>query len=221
MAGDAITVSPGRPAATSLCVPGDPSSAAFLVVAAALAPGSDLALENVGLWPRRTGFLQALQRAGACIQVAASAETGADPVGSLRVQSGPLDAFEIQAQDVPDLVDEVPVLALAAARAHGTSRFSGLSELRVKESDRIAGVARLLGACGVPVTVSGDALEITGVTEFSAPPPRGHDDHRLALTAAVARHLHGCAGLPDEPSAAVSWPGFSSTLARLAATDAS
>ena len=214
--GDACRVHPGRPLAARIDVPGDPSAAAFLVVAALLTPGSELELEHVGLWPRRTGFLRVLRRAGADIVVQPREGTGLDPVGSLRVRAGPLRPLEVAPDEVPDLVDEIPALALAAARAEGHSRFAGLAELRVKESDRVATVARLLADLGVPVGVAGDELSVTGVARFSDLPRGAHDDHRLALVAAIARHVHGAPPAPDEPSAAVSWPGFGGILAALA-----
>ena len=225
----AVTVHPGRLTATHLDIPGDPSSAAFLVVAALLTPGSDVWLRDVGLWPRRTGFLRALERAGADVMVlrraaadgtggAADASAGSaapDPSGDLRAGSSELHAFEIAPEDVPDLVDEIPVLALAAARARGTSRFGGLRELRFKESDRIAGVAELLASLGARVEVEGDTLSITGVAVLRAParPPR-FDDHRLALTAAVAAASGGWP-LPALDAADISFPGFAALLARL------
>jgi 3-phosphoshikimate 1-carboxyvinyltransferase len=220
----AVTVHPGRLAAARLDIPGDPSSAAFLVVAALLTPGSDVWLRGVGLWPRRTGFLRALERAGADVMVlrraeaapvAADAGASADPVGDLRAGASELRAFEIAPEDVPDLVDEIPVLALAAARAHGTSRFAGLRELRFKESDRIAGIAELLAAMGARVAVEGDALSITGVPALRAPSRRPRsDDHRLALTAAVAATSAGWP-LPPLDAADISFPGFADVLGRL------
>jgi 3-phosphoshikimate 1-carboxyvinyltransferase len=236
-----VTVHPGRPRGTELVVPGDPSSAAFLVVAALLAPGSDLILRDVGLWPRRVGFLDVLEHAGADVMVTRRAwddtTTGAaprplgetantlpvppghrqasDPRGDLRAGGSELSAFEISPEQVPDLVDEVPILALAAARARGTSRFAGLSELRVKESDRVTGTAELLAALGVPVEVGDDTLTITGVDAFTRPGrPLDFDDHRLALTAAVACLVSGWP-LPPLSAAEVSFPGFADLVARL------
>ncbi|MCB9898928.1 MAG: 3-phosphoshikimate 1-carboxyvinyltransferase [Planctomycetes bacterium] len=219
----AVTVHPGRPRGTTIDVPGDPSAAAFLVVAALLVPGSELVLRDVGLWPRRTGFLRALDRAGADVtplRVRAADDASDDPRGDLRVVCGELEAFEIAPDDVPDLVDELPALAIAAARARGTSRFAGLGELRVKESDRVLALAELLATLGVPVRVDGDALTITGVTRFVAAPSTGHDDHRIALAAAVARLVMGAALPAEIPSADVSFPGFVGAVERLRAPSA-
>jgi len=228
----AATVHPGRPRGASLSIPGDPSSAAFLVAAALLRPGSEVWLRDVGLWPRRTGFLRALERAGAGVMVmrreaageadharlAARGEADTDPRGDLRATGAELSAFDIAPEDVPDLIDELPILALIAARARGTSRFAGLGELRVKESDRVATIAALLAALGVPVEVGADRLTISGVEAFARPsrwPPL--DDHRLALTAAVAAAASGWP-LPDLTAAEVSFPGFAARLATLEAT---
>ena len=237
----AATVWPGALRGADLDVPGDPSSAAFVVVAALLIPGSEVWVRDVGLWPRRSGAFAALERAGADLMLlqrgrGAAAAPGHDaatrrlpaadddPRGDIRAGASALRAFDIAPRDVPDLVDEIPILALAAARASGTSRFAGLSELRVKESDRIAGIAALLAALGVPVEVTGDELAITGV-EALAPPPADLaarvdlSDHRLALTAAVAAAVTGHAGDAGDvsASAAVSFPGFTSLLAGLRA----
>lgn len=212
----AVTVQPARPRAARLDIPGDPSSAAFLAVAALLVPGSDLVLRDVGLWPRRTGFLRALERADAAITVLARRGTGdeaGDPRGDLRVAASSLRAFSIAAEDVPDLVDEVPVLAVAASLARGTSRFAGLAELRVKESDRVTAIADLLRPLGVPVTRDGDTLCITGVDRLRGPPPDvDHADHRMALAAAVARLSMGLPLPATLPAADISFPGFAAVI---------
>lgn len=251
----AVTVHPGALRGAELDVSGDPSSAAFALVAALLVPGSELWLRDVGLWPRRTGALRALQAAGADLMVlhrrataelafagpvagaarvtsvpaalGQTAETRAfagppddEPRGDLRAGGGELRAFDIAPEDVPDLVDELPILALAAARARGTSRFAGLAELRVKESDRVATSARLLDALGVPVQVEADGLRIEGVARFREPARWPvFDDHRLALCCAVAARIEGWEPPPAEVLAAadVSWPGGAGALAGLRA----
>ncbi len=229
------TVHPGPLHAADVDVPGDPSSAAFLLVAAALVPGSDIRIRDVGLWPRRTGVLRALERAGAGVMVLArqldagadSRELGTtamgqggvpargDPRGDLRMGHAELTAFDIAPEDVPDLVDELPILAVAAARARGTSRFAGLAELRHKESDRLATIATLLESLGGRVDVVDDGLVIEGVESFSVPAdPPVFDDHRLALAQAVAHRSVG-APLPDLSSSSVSFPGFEKLLGAL------
>ncbi|MFT7462901.1 MAG: 3-phosphoshikimate 1-carboxyvinyltransferase [Pseudohongiellaceae bacterium] len=196
----AVTVYPGALHGAEIDVFGDPSSAAFLVVAALLVPGSQLVLNNVGLWPRRTGFLRALAEAGAEIEVLSRRTS----CGDLLVCSRPLQAFEITPNDVPDLVDEVPVLALAAALAQGT----GLAELRLKESDRVAATAKMLQSLGVEVALTEDELTIVGTDDLRGHADCDHDDHRLAMTAAIARLVSGEALPKDVPAAAISWPGF-------------
>jgi 3-phosphoshikimate 1-carboxyvinyltransferase len=249
----ATTVHPGRPRAATLDVPGDPSSAAFAIVAALLAPRSELWVRDVGLWPRRTGFLRVLLAADAGLMVlrrratsalafagpmaGAARETGGevalgetaetrawagpahdDPRGDLRAVGCELSAFDIAPEDVPDLVDEVPILALAAARARGTSRFAGLAELRVKESDRVATIAELLCALGITVRVLDDGLEIDGAPQWREPSRWPvFDDHRLALCCAVAALVEDWALPPGASLAAagVSWPGGVEALAAL------
>ncbi len=218
------TVFPGPLRGASVDVPGDPSAAAFVVVSTLLTPGSEVWVRDVGLWPRRTGFLRALERAGADVMVLRrdardGAPQPADPRGDLRAAfAGRLKAFDIGPTDVPDLVDELPILALAAALADGTSRFGGLAELRLKESDRVATVAALLQELGVPVSVVGDELRITGVPVLTAAAaPDVSADHRLELTAAVAAQVCG-RERPVGAAADVSFPGFGALLAGLRGT---
>lgn len=210
----AVTVRPSALVGAAIDVPADPSAAAFMIVGASLLPGSELVLQDVGLWPRRTGFLAALARAGADIEVLSrrGGQAGADPRGDLAVRATRLRAFDIAPADVPDLVDEVPVLALAAGLAEGTSHFAGLAELRLKESDRVAAVAEMLAALGVTVELTADALTIVGSSELSGAARCDHHDHRLAMTATVARLVSGHE-LPGEvPAASISWPGFLDAL---------
>jgi len=219
----AVTVVPGSLRAADVDVPGDPSSAALVVAAGLLVPGSHVHLVDVGLWPRRTGFLRALARAGADIVVSSRScdDQAADPRGDLIVRAGPLRAFDIAPEDVPDLIDEVPVLALVAALAEGTSRFAGLGELRWKESDRIEATAAMLSALGVRVELGDEELLITGAGRLTGRADCDHPDHRLAMTATIARLANGEALPPSVPAADISWPGFLPTLERLLAAGAS
>lgn len=180
----------GRPMLTAadIVVPGDPSSAAFPIIAALIVPGSAVTIENVGLNPLRTGLFTTLQEMGADLTVASERVEGGEPVGDLIVRAGPLKAVEVPRRRVPSMVDEFPVLAVAAAFATGTSRFRGLSELRVKESDRLAATAALLTVNGIAVEIDGDDLIIHG---SGGQPPAGgglvetHMDHRIAMSALV------------------------------------
>ncbi len=213
----AVTVHPGPLRGATLDVPGDPSSAAFPLLAALLVPGSELWLRDVGLWPRRTGFLRALLAASAGLMILRR-RADDEPRGDLRAVGGELVAFDITPADVPDLIDEVPLLALAAARARGTSRFAGLAELRVKESDRVATMRELLMALGVTVRVRDDGLEIDGVSRLREPARWPvFDDHRLALCCAVAAVSEGWPLPPAEALAAgeLSYPGFAAELEAL------
>jgi len=234
------TVEPGPLRGADVRVPGDPSAAAFLAVAAAIVPGSRLVLRDVGLWPRRTGFLRALERAGVPIVIAQrrgrapgavplggtamteGAARGRDPHGDLLVSHGPLAAFDVAPADVPDCVDEIPILAVAAACAEGTSTFAGLGELRVKESDRVAAIAGMLDDLGVCVALDEDVLRITGRPEGFARGAtlrgtRGERDHRMVMAAIVAglRAPEGEGVEVEAGAAEVSFPGFGQVLAAL------
>ena len=159
----AITVG-GQPEliAASVVVPGDPSSAAFPAVAALLVPGSEVTLRNVGMNPLRAGLYETLVEMGADIVFTDAGEAGGEPVSDLRVRAGPLKGVTVPAERAPRMIDEYPILAMAAACAEGTTRLLGLGELKVKESDRLAMIAAGLDACGVKIEVGEDSLTIHG-----------------------------------------------------------
>ena len=177
--------------AMDVTVPGDPSSAAFFLVAASIVPGSDLVIENVGLNPTRAGIVTVLKQMGADIEELNAREVGGEPVADLRVRHAPLTGIEVDPAIVPSMVDEFPVLFVAAAFAEGTTVCTGLEELRVKESDRIAVMAAALTAAGANVEEQEDGLTIHGT---GGEPLRGtsnarvktHLDHRIAMSMAVA-----------------------------------
>jgi 3-phosphoshikimate 1-carboxyvinyltransferase len=194
-------------------VPGDPSSAAFLVAAGLLAESGTLRVTGVGLNPTRTGFLRVLDRMGARITVSARGERCGEPVGDLSVCPGSLQATTVQAEEIPGLVDEVPVLAVLASRALGQTRFHEVGELRVKESDRLALLAENLRAIGVAAAAEGNTLSVEGANN----PPRGSvrtaADHRIAMAFAVLNVVKGArVKLDNLACAAVSFPGFEATL---------
>ena len=198
-------------------VPGDLSSAVFWLALAAGTPDSELTLEGVGLNPSRTAVLGALARAGASIQTDAAAGTAGEPVGTITIRSGTPASFEIDPAEAPLLIDEIPALAALAAMQPGvTLRVRGARELRVKESDRIAMLARGFRALGVPVDEYDDGFAITG-----GPPTGGTadaaGDHRLAMAFAIAgtraRHPVMIAGAD---AVGVSYPGFFAELEALA-----
>jgi 3-phosphoshikimate 1-carboxyvinyltransferase len=194
-------------------VPGDPSSAAFLVGAALLAEGGTLRIAGVGLNPTRTGFLRVLERMGGGVTVEAQGDRGGEPAGDLLVRPASLVGTEVRAEEIPGLIDEIPLLAILASRARGITRFHEVGELRVKESDRLGLLASNLRGVGATASVDGDVLVIEGGER----PPAGRvvteADHRIAMAFAVLGSLPGARVRVDNMAcAAVSFPGFSDAL---------
>ncbi|MEB3263076.1 MAG: 3-phosphoshikimate 1-carboxyvinyltransferase [Synechococcus sp.] len=214
-----VTVTPGAILrGQPVVVPGDISSAAFWLVAGAITPGADLTIENVGLNPSRTGILEVLLQMGASIEVLNARDVAGEPVGDLRVCHGPLQPFEIGGDLIPRLVDEIPVLAVAACYAEGVSRIRDAEELRVKETDRLMVMARQLGAMGARLEEFSDGLVITGPTELHGAELDSETDHRVAMSLAVASlGARSDSQLARWEAAAVSYPGFWDDLARLRA----
>ncbi len=203
--------------AQEVFVPGDPSSAAFFLVGALGCPKSQLRLAAVGVNPTRLGLVQALRRMGAKVAIEGEREASGEPIGDLVVSTATsLSATEIPSAEIPALVDEVPVLALAATRAAGTTRIVGASELRVKESDRLAGTARLLRAFGAKVEESGEGLAIEGGGELRGARVSSGGDHRLAMTAAIAGcFASGETVIEDVACVETSYPGFFEDLEKV------
>jgi 3-phosphoshikimate 1-carboxyvinyltransferase len=202
--------------AFAMRVPGDASSAAFLAGVAVLAQGGALDIENVGLNPTRTGYLAVLERMGARFEVRPAGDTMGEPVGSLLVRPASLRAVTVQPHEVPALIDEIPLLAVLASRASGESVFSGVAELRVKESDRLTLLADNLRALGVQAEAGPDTLRVVG----SDRPPRGRvetaRDHRLAMAFSVLNTVPGAEiHLSERASVAVSYPSFFRDLRRV------
>jgi 3-phosphoshikimate 1-carboxyvinyltransferase len=173
--------------AADIVVPGDPSSAAFPIVAALLVAGSKITIPGVGLNPLRTGLLVCLEEMGADIVIRNHRIEGGEPVGDLEVTGGALRAVDVPGERAPSMIDEYPVLAVAAACASGTTRLRGLKELRVKESDRLAATAALLSANGAKVEIEGDDMIIhgSGVRPAGGGFVKTHMDHRIAMSAIV------------------------------------
>jgi len=195
-------------------VPGDFSSAAQLLVAAALIPGSDLTVHDVGLNPRRTGLLDVLERMGARVSVFNRRRAGRERVGDVQVQHAELVAAELDADEVPSLVDELPLVALLAAHARGETIVRGAKELRVKESDRIEAVTDLLRATGAHVRSREDGWVVTGVpARLRGGRVDARGDHRIAMLGAVVG-LASREGVDIEgaDSVAISFPGFYDVL---------
>jgi 3-phosphoshikimate 1-carboxyvinyltransferase len=218
-AGTEVLVRPGSVLrGQPVTVPGDISSAAFWLVAGAITPGAELTIENVGLNPSRTGILEVLQAMGARIAVLNQRDVAGEPVGDLQVSHGPLQAFTIGGDLIPRLVDEIPVLAVAACHAEGTSRIADAGELRVKETDRLAVMARQLQAMGARIEEHADGLTIPGSQSLHGADLDSETDHRVAMSLAVASVVaRGDSRLGRAEAAAVSYPGFWDDLARLRA----
>jgi 3-phosphoshikimate 1-carboxyvinyltransferase len=201
-------------------VPGDLSSAAFLLVAGALVPGSDVTVERVGLNPTRTGVLDALAALAADIEVEQTGEAMGEPLGRVRVRyAGLLRAARIAGELALRSIDEIPALAVACALAEGRSEFADLSELRVKESDRIACIARELARAGIAVTEASDGFAVSGT---GGRPPRGgrvrpDGDHRIAMAAAVLGLLSEEETQIPSADIATSFPTFAEILRGLGA----
>lgn len=203
----------------SFRVPGDASSAAFFICAACIIPGSDVTAEGILLNPTRTGFLNVLRRMGALVEIIPQGDEP-EPWGDVRARFSPdLAACRINAEEIPSLVDEVPILALVATKAKGTTVFDGVGELRVKESDRLAAVAEQLGLMSARVTIEGDSLLVEGPTDLNAPPKlRSFGDHRIAMMLRLAGLAAGAEPLIEgESSTSISYPGFRETLRGLSA----
>ena len=198
-------------------VPGDPSSAAFLLVAAALVPGSDITIQDVGLNPTRTGLLDALARMGAALEVEPVDRTaGGEPFGRIKVRHAALRATSVTPGEVPRLIDELPLVALAATQAEGTTEVRGAVELRVKESDRIGGLAAGLRALGGAVDELPDGLVVHGPTPLHGGTCDARGDHRLAMTFAVAGLIaDGPVRVLGGDLVGDSFPGFERALAAL------
>lgn len=186
-----VTVTGGSAVAPlKMKIPGDVSSAMYLIVAAALIPGSDLTIASVGLNPTRTGALEVLREMGADISWEVTGSEAGEPVGTVSIRASSLRAVRIEGGDlIPRLIDELPILAVAATQAEGETIIADAAELRVKESDRIAALADGLSTLGAPVEARPDGLVITGSRSLQGGTVASHGDHRIALSLAVAGQI--------------------------------
>ena len=202
-----------------LLVPGDPSAAAFLAVAASIVPGSDILIENVGINPHRIGLYKVLAEMGADIAFENRREASGEPVADLRVRHAALRGVDIPPEIAPSMIDEYPIFFIAAAFAQGRSTAAGLHELRVKESDRLAAMAEGLRAIGANAAEAEDSIVIQGAA--GEPLPGGATvatrlDHRIAMSFAVAAlGSRAAIALDDFAPVQTSFPGFAETLALL------
>lgn len=214
----ASVIGPSQLTGQSVVVPGDISSAAFWLVAASILPGSDLVIENVGVNPTRTGILEALHQMEADITLENERIVAGEPVADLHVKSAPLKAGLIEGTLIPRLIDEIPILAIAAAFAKGTTVIKDAEELRVKESDRISAMATQLAAMGAKVSERPDGLEVTGGEALTGQTVESFGDHRIAMSLAIAAlAAQGTSHIQSAESAAISYPDFIQTLTQLVA----
>ncbi|NTW05590.1 MAG: 3-phosphoshikimate 1-carboxyvinyltransferase, partial [Peptococcaceae bacterium] len=194
----------------------DISSAAFFMVAAAITPNSDLTINNVGINPTRDGIIEALKSMGADIQIHNPRITNGEPVADIRVKSSKLKGTVIQGNIIPRLIDEIPVLAVAAAAAQGETQIKDAEELKVKESNRIASVARNLRSFGVDIKEMNDGLKILPGGKLTCAKINPGLDHRIAMSMAVAGMIaEGETVIDDFSIADVSFPGFLEILERV------
>lgn len=203
----------------TIVVPGDPSSAAFFIVAALIVPGSDITIANVGLNPTRAGLIEVLQAMGGNIELLDARDVGGEPVADLRVRHSALKGIDVDPAVAPSMIDEFPVLFVAAAFAEGRTTTTGLDELRVKESDRLSVMAAGLKAIGARVEESEDGLIIDGTGGDPLPGGAtiaGHLDHRICMSFAIAGLVSAApVTIDDMAPVATSFPNFETLLAEL------
>jgi 3-phosphoshikimate 1-carboxyvinyltransferase len=199
--------------ASSLSVPGDLSSAAFLLVAAAILPGSAVTVRDVGLNPTRTGILDALRNFGAEVAIENEREESGEPVGDVTVRAAGRNPLDLSGPLVVRTIDELPLIAVLGAFAEGETVIADAGELRVKESDRIATLAAGLSAMGVSVETAPDGMSVKGPAEIHGGAVDSAGDHRIAMALAVAGlAAEGPTEISGWESAAVSYPGFETVL---------
>ncbi|MDF7637341.1 3-phosphoshikimate 1-carboxyvinyltransferase [Leuconostocaceae bacterium ESL0958] len=213
-----ITIHPGQSLqGQNLTVPGDISSAAFWLVAAAIVPNSQITVHNVGLNPSRTGLLRVLERAGADMTLT-NVSQAAEPAADITIRTSQLRPFAIEAAEIPSLVDEIPILALLAAAAPGRSTISGAEELRLKESDRLHAISTEFNKLGIELQEKADGLVIDGGRPFTQPtqPLNSYQDHRIAMTLRIASLvLAAPVTIQDFDCINISYPSFADDLAKV------
>jgi 3-phosphoshikimate 1-carboxyvinyltransferase len=218
---DALVVTPGPLRACNLEVPGDPSSAAFFLAAAALIPGSQVCVEGVSANPSRCGFQELLARIGAPLELRLRDPLAPEPVADLTVAFADLSSFTVSAAQIPYLVDEIPLIALVATQARGHSVIQGIHEARLKETDRVAGSLEELGRMGARISVIGDDLHIEGPTPLVGAALDARGDHRLAMMLSLAALMaRGESSLTGWDCVSKSFPGFFQVLDYLLAPSA-
>ncbi|UJB71151.1 3-phosphoshikimate 1-carboxyvinyltransferase [Acaryochloris sp. 'Moss Beach'] len=212
-----VTVTgPAQLQGQAIIVPGDISSAAFWLVAAAIVPGSDVWIENVGVNPTRTGILEVLGQMGAKMTLANQRTVAGEPVADIHIQHSQLHGTVIEGAVIPRLVDEVPILAVAALFAQGPTTIRDAAELRVKESDRLTAMATQLQKMGANLTEQPDGLEIQGGASLQGAEVESFGDHRVGMSLAIAAlNATGSTTIHRAEAAAISYPNFVATLQQL------
>jgi len=210
---------PARLKATQVKVPGDPSSAAFLIAAALMVPGSDIIIENVMMNDARSGLFEVLNQMGAYLRADNFRRSGGETIADLHVKHSKLNGVTIMPEHVPSMVDEYPILAVIAATARGTTMMRGLAELRVKESDRLAGTLKLLSANGVEASIEGDTLSVTGGGNITGGAKiKTNHDHRMAMSALILGMVsEKPVAIDDASMIATSFPEFFNLMAEIGA----
>ncbi len=203
----------------SLTVPGDPSSAAFAIAAAAIRPGSDVIIEGVLMNPTRTGFIETLREMGSRIELLDLRGEGGEQIGDLRIQAAPLKGVRVPPERAPSMIDEYPILAVVAAFAEGETRMEGLTELKVKESDRLRAIAAGLAACGVAARIEGDDLIVEGRGEVKGGGlVETYMDHRIAMAFLIlGLGASAPVTVDDTRMIGTSFPGFAELMTKLGA----
>jgi 3-phosphoshikimate 1-carboxyvinyltransferase len=214
--GTAVTISKGCLEGQYVNVPGDISSAAFFIVAAAAQPGSELVIKNVGLNSTRTGIIDVLRQMGAEILLDNLHCCGGEEAGDIIVRGRKLQGTEVSKDMIPRLIDEIPVLAVAAALAHGVTRIQGAEELKVKESNRLSAITVELGKMGIKITELADGLEVEGPNRIHGAAVNSYHDHRIAMAAAICGlFAEGKTTIAESACIDISFPGFSHTLRQI------
>lgn len=217
--GNAISVEGGKVLTSrNIEVPGDISSAAFFMVAAAILPGSEIYIRNVGLNPTRTGIIEVLKRAGADVQLKNVEEKSGEPSGDVIIRGGrELSSFTIDGDEVPLMIDEIPVIAVLATQAKGKTIIRGARELRFKESDRLRAISENLTKMGAKVEEFSEGLEITGPVSLQGAVVNAYGDHRIAMSLSIAGLVaSGTTIIEGAEAVSVSYPGFFKDINSLA-----
>ena len=202
--------------ATDVFVPGDISSAAFFIVAAAIVKNSKLKIKNVGINSTRVGIVDVLRRMGSHLSIENKKEVGNEPMGDIIIESSDLISTEIKKEEIPFLIDEIPVIAVAATQSNGITKITGAKELRVKETDRLSAISTELKKMGADITELEDGLIIKGPTKLKGATVNSYKDHRIAMSLAIASLVaEGNTEIIDKECVNISFPEFWNILGKI------